>query len=222
MRFCGRVPLLVTGQRFKAVIFDLGGVVLDSPLHAIARFEKERGIPDGFVNRLVVETSPEGAWSRLERGELMIEEFCHLFDAECEARGHLLPAVDLMKAIHTSSRPRPAMLEALERLREHGLKTAALTNNWSSDGQDRHGLRPYFDVFVESSVVGLRKPDPRIYELALERIGVAAEEAVFLDDIGGNLKTAHTMGITTIKVEDVAGALAELSSTVGVALGPAE
>ncbi len=206
----------MTGQRFKAVIFDLGGIVLGSPLHAIARFEKGRGIPDGFVNRLVVETAPDGAWSRLERGELSIEEFCRDFDAECEARGHLLPAIDLMEEIRTSSGPRPAMLEALKRLRECGLATAALTNNWKSDGQDRHGLRPYFDVFLESSVVGLRKPDPRIYELALERIGVVAEEAVFLDDIGGNLKTARAMGITTIKVVDAATALAELGATLDV------
>ncbi len=200
------------------MIFDLGGVVLGSPLHAIARFEKERGIPDGFVNRLVVETAPDGAWSRLERGELSIEEFYRDFDAECVARGHLLPAADMMEAIHTSSGPRPEMLKALERLREYGLTTAALTNNWKSDGQDRHGLRPYFDVFIESSVVGLRKPDPRIYELALERIGVTAEEAVFLDDIGGNLKTARAMGITTIKVVDAASALAELGATLSVEL----
>ena len=200
------------------MIFDLGGVVLGSPLHAIARFEKERGIPDGFVNLLVVETAPDGAWSRLERGELSIEEFYRDFDAECVARGHLLPAADMMEAIHTSSGPRPEMLKALERLREYGLTTAALTNNWKSDGQDRHGLRPYFDVFIESSVVGLRKPDPRIYELALERIGVTAEEAVFLDDIGGNLKTARAMGITTIKVVDAASALAELGATLSVEL----
>jgi putative hydrolase of the HAD superfamily len=208
----------VTSSGFKTVIFDLGGVVLGSPLHAIARFEKERGIPDGFVNRLVVETAPDGAWSRLERGELSIEEFYRDFDAECVARGHLLPAVDMMEAIHTSSGPRPEMLKALERLREYGLTTAALTNNWKSDGQDRHDLRPYFDVFIESSVVGLRKPDPRIYELALERIGVTAEEAVFLDDIGGNLKTARAMGITTIKVVDAASALAELGATLSVEL----
>jgi putative hydrolase of the HAD superfamily len=208
----------VTSSGFKTVIFDLGGVVLGSPLHAIARFEKERGIPDGFVNRLVVETAPDGAWSRLERGEFSIEEFYRDFDAECVARGHLLPAADMMEAIHTSSGPRPEMLKALERLREYGLTTAALTNNWKSDGQDRHGLRPYFDVFIESSVVGLRKPDPRIYELALERIGVTAEEAVFLDDIGGNLKTARAMGITTIKVVDAASALAELGATLSVEL----
>jgi putative hydrolase of the HAD superfamily len=208
----------VTSSGFKTVIFDLGGVVLGSPLHAIARFEKERGIPDGFVNRLVVETAPDGAWARLERGEVSIEEFYRDFDAECVARGHLLPAADMMEAIHTSSGPRPEMLKALERLREYGLTTAALTNNWKSDGQDRHGLRPYFDVFIESSVVGLRKPDPRIYEFALERIGVTAEEAVFLDDIGGNLKTARAMGITTIKVVDAASALAELGATLSVEL----
>jgi len=201
----------------SAVIFDLGGVVLGSPLHAIAAYERELGIPAHFINRVVMDTAPDGAWSRLERGELSLEEFYRDFDAECEARGHLLPAADMMEAIRTSSGPLPEMLGALERLREYGLTTAALTNNWKSDGQDRHGLRPYFDVFIESSVEGLRKPDPAIYRLACERLEVTPEEMIFLDDIGGNLKPAQAMGMATIKVDEPAQALSELSALVGFA-----
>ena len=210
----------MTEQMYKAVIFDLGGVVLDSPLHAIARFEHDRGIPEGFVNRLVVESAPGGAWSRLERGELGLEAFCEAFDAECRERGHLLPAQDLMEHIASSSGPRPTMLEALRRIRQQGLAVVALTNNWSSDGQDRHQLRPYFDHFIESSVVGLRKPDPAIYRHALDLIAVEPAEAVFLDDIGSNLKTARAMGVTTIKVVTAQQALAELESVLGFPLAP--
>jgi putative hydrolase of the HAD superfamily len=205
-------------MRFKAVIFDLGGVVLDSPLHAIADYERENHIPADFLNSVVRDTGPTGAWSRHERGELGMEEFCDAFDRECAARGHLLPARAVMDRIAAGSGPRPAMLKAIETLRSRGLGTAALTNNWTSDGQDRHRLRPLFDHFIESSVVGLRKPDPAIYHHAFSLLGVEPEQAIFLDDIGGNLKPARAMGVTTIKVVTAEGALTELEAALGFEL----
>ena len=203
---------------FRAVIFDLGGVVLRSPLHTIAEYERNHGIPEGFLNRVVLETGPSGAWSRLERGELDLDGFCEGFDRECEERGHLLPASAVMQAIADSSGPQPEMIEALGRLRGRGFRTAALTNNWQSDGQDRYQLRPLFDEFVESSVVGLRKPDPAIYEYVFGALGVEASETVFLDDIGGNLKPARAMGVTTIKVVEASQALRELGEVLGLEL----
>jgi putative hydrolase of the HAD superfamily len=205
---------------FRAVIFDLGGVVLGSPLHAIAAYEREIGLPDGFVNRVVVDSGPEGAWSRLERGELSMEAFHPAFEADCEARGHTLSAAEMMRRIHAAAAPRPAMLEAVRRIRARALVAAALTNNWASadDGGTGSELRPHFDHFVESSRVGLRKPDPRIYRYTCERMGVAPDEAVFLDDIGGNLKPARALGMTTVKVSDPGAALAELAALLGFAL----
>jgi putative hydrolase of the HAD superfamily len=207
-------------MRYQAVLFDIGGVVVDSPLHTIARYERENGIPEGFLNSVVRDTGPTGAWSRMERGELTAAEFCADFDAECSARGHLLPAAAVLERIALENKPRPAMMRALERLRGNGLITAALTNNWKSDGEasDRHGLRPLFDHFIESSVVGLRKPDPAIYRLAFAEIGVPGERIVFLDDIGANLKAARELGMTTIKVLDVEQALRELEGHVGIDL----
>jgi putative hydrolase of the HAD superfamily len=205
-------------MRFRAVLFDLGGVVLDSPLHTIARYEREHGIPEGFLNSVVRDTGPTGAWSRMERGELSGAEFCDAFDLECEARGHLLPAAAVLERISQENKPRPAMVEALRRLRARGLTTAALTNNWRGDGNDRHGLRPLFDHFIESSVVGLRKPDPAIYRLAFTTLGAPAETIVFLDDIGANLKAARELGVTTIKVVDPLSALRELESLLGLPL----
>jgi len=200
---------------YQAVLFDLGGVVLASPLHTIARYERERGIPDGFLNRVVRETGAGGAWSRMERGELSGAEFCAQFDLECSARGHLLPAAAVLERIGQDSGPRPVMVEAIHRLRAAGLVTAALTNNWRGDGNDRHGLRPLFDHFIESSVVGLRKPDPAIYRLAFSTLGVEPTRIVFLDDIGANLKSARELGVTTIKVVDPEPALHELEALVG-------
>jgi acyl-CoA dehydrogenase family protein 10 len=126
----------------------------------------------------------------------------------------------MMERMAESALPRPAMLEAVQRIRSRGLKTAALTNNWQDERSEEgaRALSPHFDAFVESSVVGLRKPDPRIYQRACDEIGVRPTEAVFLDDIGRNLKTARELGMATIKVDDPDQALAELERLLGFAL----
>lgn len=205
---------------WRAVIFDLGGVVVGSPLHAIADYERELGIPAGAINGLVVANGPDGAWSRLERGELVLDEFFSRFDAECRDAGHRLSARAMMERIARAAQPRPQMLAAIRQLRARGLRTSALTNNWrGDDAGERDWLGPLFDVVVESAVEGLRKPDPRIYALALERLDVQARETVFLDDIGRNLKPARTLGMHTIKVDDPDAALRELGDVLGFPIG---
>jgi putative hydrolase of the HAD superfamily len=209
---------------YRAVIFDLGGVVLGSPLHAIAAYEREIGIPKGFVNRVVVDTGPRGAWSRLERGELSMEAFHPAFEADCEARGHRLSAAEMMSRIHAAAEPRPAMLEAVRRIRMRDVVAAALTNNWAparGGGGTGSDLRPRFDYFIESSQIGLSKPDRRIYRYTCELIGIEPGETVFLDDIGRNLKPARELGMTTLKVDDPDASLAELSDLLGFPLGDA-
>jgi putative hydrolase of the HAD superfamily len=202
----------------RAVIFDLGGVVIDSPLHAIQRYERELGIPEGVVNRVVVDTGPSGAWSRLERGEVSMADFHRDFEAELRAVGHTISAATMMARI-AECEPRPAMLEAIRRIRGRGLRAGALTNNWANDAAEpTHELRDLFDAFIESSKVGLRKPDPRIYRLACDSLGVEPGEAVFLDDIGRNLKAARELGMRTIKVDAPAPALQELSRQLGFAV----
>ena len=207
---------------YRSVIFDLGGVVLGSPLHAIRDYEREKGISEGFINRIVVSTGHSGAWSRLERGELDVENFIPAFDQDCAEAGDAFSAREMMERIALVTGPRPAMIEAIRRIRKQGLSTAALTNNWKTDDATEPSpgdvLAPLFDVYVESAVEGIRKPDPRIYQLACERLGVAPDEAVFLDDIGRNLKTARELGMTTIKVDEPGAALAELQKVLGFAL----
>ena len=208
---------------YRAVIFDLGGVVMSSPLHAIARYERDQSIPQGFINRVVVDTGPSGAWSRLERGELPMERFFAEFDRDCRDAGHAISARDMMARIAEGSGPRPQMLAAIRTLRDRGLRVGALTNNWASEeGREARStdLRRLFHVFVESSVVGLRKPDPRIYLHACAKLDVEPRAAVFLDDIGRNLKTARQLGMTTIKVDDPDVALDELEVVLGFDLRP--
>jgi putative hydrolase of the HAD superfamily len=205
---------------WRAVLFDLGGVVMGSPLHAIADYERELCLPPGAVNRLVVATGPAGAWSQLERGELALADFFPLFDAECRAAGHELSAREMMERIGRAAQPRPRMVGAVRQLRAHGLRTAALTNNWRGDDtEQRDWLPALFDVVVESAREGVRKPDPRIYALTLERLGVSAHEAVFLDDIGRNLKPARELGMHTIKVDDPDEALRALGDVLGFPVG---
>jgi putative hydrolase of the HAD superfamily len=203
-----------------AVIFDLGGVVFDSPLAAFAAFERELGLAAQSLNRAIAGAGSAGAWARLERGELSMAEFIRAFEAELAAQQVAISAEALMTKVADSARLRPAMVSAIRTIRRAGLKVAALTNNWVSDDQHHKMgmLRPEFDVFIESCRVGLRKPDPRIYELACRELGVPLQQAAFLDDIGSNLKAARALGMTTIKVEDPHAALVQLGAILGLPL----
>lgn len=200
----------------EAVIFDLGGVVLESPLHEIARFEEEHRLVPGIVNRTVFGAGSDGAWARHERGELTRVEFLPLLAAELAAAGATVDTAELMSRIDASIRPRPAMIRAIRRLRASGLSTAAITNNW--DPFPSGGLRDEFDVFLESVTEGVRKPEPEIYRRCLHRLGVAPDRVVMLDDLGPNLKPAKALGMRTIKVEDAEVALSELAAAVGFQL----
>jgi putative hydrolase of the HAD superfamily len=205
-----------------AVIFDLGGVVFPSPFEAFDEYDHGNGLPKGTLRALIRRSSEEGAWAALERGELSMDEFVAALEAEADGAGFRLDARKMMALLGTHLGPRPEMATAIERIREHGLKTAALTNNWADDNRrsSPHPLHDAlgFDVIVESAREGLRKPDPRIYALVIARLNVLASQAVFLDDLGINLKPARAMGMTTIKVVDPADALRELQAVLGFSL----
>ena len=208
--------------RIAGVLFDIGGVVTGSPLQAIARYERDHGLPARAISHAVVAAGEDGAWSRLERGELTFGAFCAPFEADCRALGVEVRASRLMEYLAEAGGARPAMLTAIERIRAHGLRVGALTNNWRREdgGTGPHPLAEHFDVVVESRVVGLRKPDPRIYELACRLLGVPPSQAAFLDDIGANLKPARALGMTTIKVDDPETALRDLSRVLDLPLLP--
>lgn len=207
----------------RAALFDFGGVILSSPFEAFASFETERGLPDGFL-RSVNATNPDhNAWAKLERSEVTLDQFGDLFAAESKALGHEVDGRHVLGLLMGTLRP--PMVEAVRRCGER-LKTGLLTNNFvtTADGHvDREGemgeVMALFDIVVESSKAGVRKPDPRFYELACTELGIDPSEAVFLDDLGVNLKPARAMGMTTIKVGDPAVAIAELEAVVGFPLG---
>jgi len=200
----------------RGAIFDLGGVVLGSPFEAIARYEQEHAIAAGFVSRLIAQGSERSAFHALERGEIDTSAFAPRFEAEAAALGVKLDGKALISAIARAAKPRPVFLRAIEIIRGKGIKTCALTNNWKGDSTA--ALHSHFDVFLESSKLGMRKPDPRIYRLACEALGLAEWQVVYLDDIGANLKPARALGLLTIKVDAPDTALAELEKLLGFSL----
>lgn len=204
-----------------AVLFDFGGVILSSPFDAFAAYERRAGLPRDLIRRINATNPDDNAWARLERSELGLDEFVTAFEDEARQLGHLVDGAAVLECLRGELRPR--MVDAVRACRTQ-FSTALLTNNfltrtpdWSSGGSF-HELLDLFDVVVESSQVGVRKPEQRFYELALEQLGVHARDAVFLDDLGVNLKPARAMGMTTIKVVDPDIALDELSAITGLVL----
>ncbi len=208
----------------SAVVFDLGGVITESPMLAFAAYEAEAGLPEGLVRRLNSTDPDTNAWARFERNELDVEGFVDAFEAEALAAGHRVDARRVLAAL--SGEIRPEMVEAVRRLRAAGLPLAVLSNNVAP--MERTGplaaLLGLFDAVVESSVEGVRKPEPEIYRRALARLNEAVgrdldfADCAYLDDLGINLKPARALGMHTVKVVDPAAALAELSALVGLPL----
>ncbi len=205
-----------------AVIFDLGGVVIASPMQTFAAHERAQGLEHNFINRMIVRNGADSAWGCLERGEMAMDgEFFDLFDAElCAAGAPGLSSRKIFADVAAAAGVNDNMVAAIRLPREAGYALAALTNNWVDDSKAdvAHSLKSLFDVFVESAVEGVRKPDPRIYQIVCERLQVEPGAAIFLDDIGQNLKSAKALGMTTIKVVEPAHAILELEQLLGVSL----
>ena len=210
----------------RAVFFDFGGVVLSSPFEAFNTYEESRGLPRDFIRRVNSANPDSNAWARLERSELSPSDFDEVFARESEALGHRVPGADILSLLHGEIRPE--MVRAIDTEKSHGYLTACLTNNVLStpsnpsapDAAKRKEIAAIlerFDALIESSKVGVRKPEPRFYEIACETVGVTPSECVFLDDLGINLKPAAAMGMRTIKVTSATQALGELSQILSLA-----
>jgi putative hydrolase of the HAD superfamily len=209
-----------------AVLWDFGGVILTSPFEAFRRYEREAGLPEDFIRGLNARNADANAWAKMERSEVSLDEFVALFESEALARGHKLDGWRVLQAL--SGDIRPQMVEALRRCKA-AFRVACITNNMKhgeGPGMARSAekaaavaeIMTLFEHVVESSKLGWRKPDPRIYRHACELLGVAPERCIYLDDLGVNLKPARAMGMRTIKVGDPDTAIAELEAMVGIPL----
>ena len=204
----------------KAVLWDFGGVILASPFDAFRRYESEHNLPVDFI-RAVNATDPHtNAWALMERSEVTPQQFDDMFAAESAALGHRVAGADVLLLL--AGDVRPGMVAMLDRVKAAGFRVACLTNNIvGPDVADNArsaqiaDIMARFDVIVESSKIGVRKPEPRFYAVACELLGVQPDECVFLDDLGVNLKPAAAMGMVTIKVSSEDQAIADLSAALG-------
>ena len=216
-------------RRFKAVIFDFGGVFTTSPVENFAAYEKRRGLPDRFIGGVIRARLHDGAFARFERGEIGMEEFDGLFAAETRAAGFEIRGAEFATLLDVALKPE--MVATLARVKRSGFKTGCITNNFpsmESDGSPRMEERRTelkrifedFDHVIESSKVGVRKPEPRIYEMMLEALALPAAACIFIDDLGVNLKPAKEMGMTTIRAPfgDLTPAIEELSALLSLPL----
>lgn len=208
----------------KAVIWDFGGVFTTSPFEAFNRYEIQRGAPKDLI-RTVNRTNPDSnAWALFERGEIDRHAFDLKFLEESTALGHPMRGAEVLPLLSGDLRPR--MVEALLLCKQH-FKVGCITNNMihghgpgmaaTLDSASRTvDIMRHFDVIIESSKAGLRKPDPRIYLMMCERLEVVANECVYLDDLGINCKPAAQLGMAAIKVVSESQALADLQRATGL------
>jgi putative hydrolase of the HAD superfamily len=208
----------------EAVIWDFGGVLTTSPFEAFARFERERGLPLDIIRRTNAANHLENAWAKFERAEIDAETFDRLFAEESASLGAEVRGKDVLPLL--SGDLRPEMVEALKRIKTRH-RTGCITNNLpanaigSASGRILYiaEVMALFDHVIESAKIGLRKPDPRIYKMMIDALGVDPKKCVYLDDLGVNLKPARDMGMTTIKVVSAGQAIAELEAATGLKLG---
>ncbi|KAF9904211.1 hypothetical protein BX616_001374 [Lobosporangium transversale] len=273
---------IAEARPYKAVFFDIGGVVVGSPFSGIAEYEKEHNLPHNYLNIAIAQAGPNGAFQKLERGEIDLWSFYDAFSEqlsnpeniaayskyarlrgkEFDEKSFKAPVINGRELFHQMMRKTaaavPSMVQAIVALRQVGYKLAALTNNFdfpldergqreqelilkvtgqpimatstsTSTGTEatrgsmvmaQGHLKTLFDYYIESTVLGLRKPDPAIFKKACELVGVQPSEVVFLDDIGANLKSAEKLGMKTIRVElgKPEKAIETLESILGIKL----
>ena len=209
----------------KAIFWDFGGVITSSPFEAFNVFEKNNDLPSDFLRKVNSTNPDDNAWAKLERSEVNLEEFDLLFEEESNKLGHAVKGKEVIALLQ--GQIRPEMVNALQKIKGK-LKQACLTNNIQSLKKEtfeennvsvsgkHEEIMKLFDFVIESSKVNLRKPDPAFYKLACEKAEIEPFEAVFLDDLGINLKPAKILGMKTIKVIDSIDALQELQKLIPI------
>jgi putative hydrolase of the HAD superfamily len=212
----------------NTVIFDFGGVITSSPFQAFNRLERERALPKDFIRKVNALAPDDNAWARFERAEIDSAGFDASFAEEAKALGHELRGEDVLAVLAGDIRPR--MVHALDWLKRHGYHLGCITNNVpagegagmarSADkAREMRAVLERFDCVLESSKVGIRKPDPRIYTMMCDHLGMTPDQCVYLDDLGINCKPAAVLGMVAIKVDGEEQALADLAAALGVEAG---
>jgi putative hydrolase of the HAD superfamily len=207
-----------------AVIWDFGGVITSSPFEAFNRYEAERGLPHNIIRSVNARQPDDNAWARFERSEIDATAFDTLFAEEAATLGHSIAGADVLALLAGDIRPR--MVAVLDQLKESGIPLGCITNNVpSGDGPGMartmekalavSEVMARFDHIIESSKAGIRKPDPRIYQMMCDALKVDPARCIYLDDLGINCKPAAALGMRAIKVVGEAQAIEELAQLTG-------
>ena len=209
----------------EAVIWDFGGVFTTSPFEAFRRFEARRGLPQDFIRRVNAADPDANAWALFERNEIDAAAFDAMFLEEATRLGHPLRGAEVLPLLSGDVRPR--VVAALKACKAR-FKVGCITNNVvTGHGTGMAGsvekalaiadIFAQFDAVLESSKAGVRKPDPRIYQMMCDLLAVAPGQCVYLDDLGVNCKPAAALGMTAIKITTEDQALEDLAAATGLA-----
>ena len=210
--------------QLQAILWDFGGVFTTSPFENFNKLEEELGAPRDFI-RNVNSTNPDkNAWAQFESNSVSLDEFDELFADESEALGLRIGGKAVIEVLSGDLRPR--MVEVLKVCKQN-YKVACITNNVKAGkgpGMNQNvekanevsKVMDLFDAVIESSIVGIRKPNPAIYRMASDALEVKPHNCAFLDDLGINLKPAKKLGMATIKVLGEDQAISDLSKLTGL------
>jgi len=198
----------------SGLLVDFGGVLTTNVFESFADFCRLEGLDANFVrDRFRSDAAARDALADLECGRVTEAEFERRFAALLQVAPE-----GLIDRLFAGMQPDEEMLAAVSAARAAGIRTGLISNSWGANGYDREQLDELFDGVVISGDVGIRKPEPRIYELALDAIGLPAEEIVFVDDLPGNLKPARALGMATVHHRTASETVPELERLLGVAL----
>ena len=199
-------------MKYKAIIWDFGGVITSSPFEAFNEFEEANSLPKDIIRTINSENPDMNAWAQFESNSITIGQFNDLFLKEAKAKGFDIKGRDIIKLLKGSIREN--MVSFLRELKSD-FKLGCITNNVkSSSAEDTDNetkeVMSIFDHVIESSIVGIRKPNPEIYMMSCDALNVSPDQCIYLDDLGINLKPARELGMTTIKVIQPEDAIQEV------------
>jgi putative hydrolase of the HAD superfamily len=208
-------------MNYKAIIWDFGGVITSSPFEAFNKFELSNNLPKDIIRTINSENPDNNAWAKFERNDIDLDEFDNLFSIEADKKGFKISGKKVVKLL--SGEIRKQMVDFLSLLKKD-YKLGCITNNIQNSKNEKVNhlneagqVMKIFDHIIESSKVGLRKPDPKIYYMSCDALNVKPEECIYLDDLGINLKPAREIGMTTIKVIDPNEAINEVKQYLQLA-----
>jgi len=199
-------------MKYKAIIWDFGGVITSSPFEAFNQFEETNGLPKDIIRTINSENPDTNAWAKFESNSITIDVFNDLFIKEAKAKGFDIKGRDIIKLLKGSIRKN--MVSFLRELKSD-FKLGCITNNVKSSSEENNDnetkeAMSLFDHVIESSIVGIRKPNPEIYMMSCDALNVSPDQCIYLDDLGINLKPARELGMTTIKVIQPEDAIQEV------------